>query len=419
VTDSLSPYERFGGHEFFTALVHDFYVGVAQDPVLRPMFPDEDLGPAEERLRMFLEQYWGGPTTYSDERGHPRLRMRHAPYRIDMDAHDRWLDHMGAAVKARDLDPEAEAERRGGLDDGAKGHFEGVGPGAAIDDGAGKPEEQIVVRAAEQRVLAGIAVVTVEVVVARAAIQGEDQLRQRTAFALSQILVTSRRDAQLENRVIGMASYYDIFVRNAFGNYLDILRDVTFHPVMGRYLSHVGNAKARPEINQFPDENYARELMQLFTIGLWQLNPDGTRQLTTGNPIPTYSNTEITQLARVFTGFWFGHHNWGQGGYTEADYAINLSLHANRHDFGPKTLVSGHTIPARAPTPGNARRDVEDALAAGSNDGRVQDVVRGLDDRVEHPRGDVGDALALQFGGDGGNEADLVQHVRTPCAASG
>ena len=197
---------------------------------------------------------------------------------------------------------------------------------------------------------------------ARSAIQGEDQLRQRTAFALSQILVTSRRDAQLENRVIGMASYYDIFVRNAFGNYLDILREVTFHPVMGRYLSHVGNSKARPEINQFPDENYARELMQLFTIGLWQLNPDGTRQLNAGNPIPTYSNTEITQLARVFTGFWFGHHNWGQGGYTEADYAINLSLHANRHDFGPKTLVSGHTIPARAPTPENARRDVEDAL---------------------------------------------------------
>ncbi|MEY4171058.1 MAG: hypothetical protein RLZ94_2131, partial [Actinomycetota bacterium] len=70
VSEPITPYERFGGHEFFTALVHDFYVGVAQDPVLRPMYPDEDLGPAEERLRMFLEQYWGGPTTYSDERGH-------------------------------------------------------------------------------------------------------------------------------------------------------------------------------------------------------------------------------------------------------------------------------------------------------------------------------------------------------------
>lgn len=110
MTEPLSPYERFGGQAFFAALVHDFYVGVATDPVMRPMYPDEDLGPAEERLRMFLEQYWGGPTTYSDERGHPRLRMRHAPYSIDMDAHDRWLNHMGTAVKARDLDPEAEAE---------------------------------------------------------------------------------------------------------------------------------------------------------------------------------------------------------------------------------------------------------------------------------------------------------------------
>jgi len=197
---------------------------------------------------------------------------------------------------------------------------------------------------------------------ARAAIQGQDQLRQRIAFALSQILVTSRRDAELENRVLGMASFYDIFVRHAFGNYLDILREVSFHPVMGRYLSHVGNAKAQPEINQFPDENYARELMQLFTIGLWQLQPDGTRQLHQGQPIPTYSNAEITQLARVFTGFWFSHHNWGQGGWTEADYATPLSLHPNRHDFGSKTLLNGFTLPARAPTLTNAQRDVEDAL---------------------------------------------------------
>jgi hemoglobin len=106
----ISPYERFGGHEFFTALVHDFYVGVAQDPVLRPMYPDEDLGPAEERLRMFLEQYWGGPTTYSELRGHPRLRMRHSPYVVDVDAHDRWLAHMRVAVEARDMEPQDESE---------------------------------------------------------------------------------------------------------------------------------------------------------------------------------------------------------------------------------------------------------------------------------------------------------------------
>ena len=110
-----TPYERFGGHAFFSALVHDFYAGVAQDPVLRPMYPDQDLAPAEERLRMFLEQYWGGPTTYSDQRGHPRLRMRHSPYVIGVDEHDRWLQHMRAAVVARGMESQDEAELWGYL----------------------------------------------------------------------------------------------------------------------------------------------------------------------------------------------------------------------------------------------------------------------------------------------------------------
>lgn len=99
----LTPYERFGGQEFFQALVRDFYAGVATDEVLRPMYPEADLGPAEERLRMFLEQYWGGPTTYSEQRGHPRLRMRHSPYVIDPQARDRWLAHMRAALDARTM----------------------------------------------------------------------------------------------------------------------------------------------------------------------------------------------------------------------------------------------------------------------------------------------------------------------------
>jgi hemoglobin len=119
VSPDISPYERFGGHAFFSALVHEFYVGVAQDPVLRPMYPEDDLGPAEERLRMFLEQYWGGPTTYSDLRGHPRLRMRHAPYVIDPDARDRWLGHMRAAVEAQDMHPSDEEELWGYLSQAA------------------------------------------------------------------------------------------------------------------------------------------------------------------------------------------------------------------------------------------------------------------------------------------------------------
>ncbi|UER54783.1 globin [Kineosporiaceae bacterium SCSIO 59966] len=98
-------YEAVGGHETFVRLVDRFYQGVAADPVLRAMYPEEDLAPAAERLRMFLEQYWGGPTTYSERRGHPRLRMRHAPFVVDADARDRWLRHMRVAVDELGLPP--------------------------------------------------------------------------------------------------------------------------------------------------------------------------------------------------------------------------------------------------------------------------------------------------------------------------
>lgn len=101
----LSFYEEVGGEAVFAKLAHEFYKGVAKDPVLKPMYPEEDLGPAEERLKLFLEQYWGGPGTYSETRGHPRLRMRHMPYKINPDARDRWLGHMEHAVDTLNLPP--------------------------------------------------------------------------------------------------------------------------------------------------------------------------------------------------------------------------------------------------------------------------------------------------------------------------
>ncbi|AKU17393.1 globin [Luteipulveratus mongoliensis] len=102
MTDTF--YDQVGGHETFAKLVHEFYRGVAGDPPLRALYPDEDLGPAEQRFLMFLEQYWGGPTTYSEQRGHPRLRMRHMPFAVTPDQRDRWLLHMMAAVDTLDLD---------------------------------------------------------------------------------------------------------------------------------------------------------------------------------------------------------------------------------------------------------------------------------------------------------------------------
>ncbi len=111
-TAAQTMYDRVGGHATFVALVDAFYTGVADDPPLRALYPEEDLGPAADRLRMFLEQYWGGPKTYGEQRGHPRLRIRHAPFAVTPTQRDRWLHHMLAALDGLELDPEADAEFR-------------------------------------------------------------------------------------------------------------------------------------------------------------------------------------------------------------------------------------------------------------------------------------------------------------------
>ena len=110
MAQEVTFFDAVGGEPTFRRLVHTFYEGVAADPILRPLYPEEDLGPAEERFRLFLIQYWGGPRTYSENRGHPRLRMRHAPYPVTPTAKDHWLRHFRAALDEVALPPEQDAQ---------------------------------------------------------------------------------------------------------------------------------------------------------------------------------------------------------------------------------------------------------------------------------------------------------------------
>lgn len=145
-------------------------------------------------------------------------------------------------------------------------------------------------------------------------IAGPDQLRQRVAFALSEILVVSFRGGDLGEKALAVASFHDTLVKNAFGSFRTLVEEVAKHPAMGCYLTHLRNEKPDTSIGRIPDQNFARELMQLFTIGLVQLNMDGTPVLDTSNkPIPTYNRFDISVLSHVFTGWAWSSGNWNEG----------------------------------------------------------------------------------------------------------
>ncbi|PHV04596.1 hypothetical protein CSQ96_24910 [Janthinobacterium sp. BJB412] len=140
------------------------------------------------------------------------------------------------------------------------------------------------------------------------AARGDDQLRQRVKFALSQIFVISLADGTVDDTPRGVAGFYDILGQHAFGNFRALLQDVALHPMMGRYLSYMSNQ--RESGFRQPDENFAREIMQLMTIGLYQLNQDGSPRLQNGAPIETYNHDDVAGLAKVFTGWsWAGPDN--------------------------------------------------------------------------------------------------------------
>lgn len=179
----------------------------------------------------------------------------------------------------------------------------------------------------------------------RNSIEAPDQLRQRVTFALSQILVISGKSGFSEEQY-GIANYYDILMRHAFGNYRDLLEEVTLNPIMGEYLSMKGNRKPDPEQNLRSDENYAREIMQLFTIGLDQLNPDGTiKRDADGVALPTYNQENIENYARVFTGWHYA--NVDSFKYpTIKDYITPMQSYPEYHDTDQKTLLNGVVVPA-------------------------------------------------------------------------
>lgn len=177
----------------------------------------------------------------------------------------------------------------------------------------------------------------------RHAVTAPDQLRQRVAFALSQIFVVSDVNSSLSQN--GMAAYYDILLDNAFGNFRDLLEDVTLSPVMGRYLSMLGNQKANRKAGIRADENYAREIMQLFSVGLVQLNPGGRPVLVDGKTVPTYSQADVENLARVFTGW-----TWGDSLFFDDwqgnDWRLPMRVFPKYHDSGEKVIIGGTVIPA-------------------------------------------------------------------------
>ncbi len=194
--------------------------------------------------------------------------------------------------------------------------------------------------------------------------EGKDQLRQRMAYALSQILVISD-NSDLGGFGFALSSYYDLLSRHAFGNYKNVLKEIALHPSMGFYLSHLNNPKSIPEENIHPDQNFAREIMQLFSIGLYQLNIDGSRKKDNqGKDIPTYTNSDIAELAKVFTGLgiggtikpgddlYFGRGIW------ESDMTKPMKMYRDWHEPGTKRLPNGQIIPAGQ----EGMKDIDDAI---------------------------------------------------------
>ncbi|MEL6923541.1 MAG: DUF1800 domain-containing protein, partial [Bacteroidota bacterium] len=195
----------------------------------------------------------------------------------------------------------------------------------------------------------------------------KDLLRQRIAFALSEIFVISF-NSDLNKQGEGVASYYDMLAGHAFGNFRDLLKDVALHPCMGVYLTHLNNPKANPARFIHPDENFAREMMQLFTIGLYELNSDGSRKKDAdGKDIPSYDSDDVGEFAKIWTGLGGGaavqlpdttiEIEFGKG-MRVIDMTKPMAMYEEYHEPGQKQLLNGFVVPAGQ----SGMEDIDDAI---------------------------------------------------------
>ncbi|MBB5206826.1 DUF1800 domain-containing protein [Chiayiivirga flava] len=243
------------------------------------------------------------------------------------------------------------------------------------------------------------------------ALSAPDQLRQRVAFALSQILVVSERGNNLANDGLVLGAYYDILLRNGLGNYRDLLQDVTLSPAMGRFLSMYRNRKPDPANNIRPDENFAREVLQLFSLGLVKLNRDGTPLIVGGDTVPTYDEQVVRGFAHVFTG-------WGCEGFEFENAQATCSTEAPMrafeayHDRSEKHLFDGIVLPANR----DAAVDLDAALdAIFAHPNLAPFVSRQLIQRLvtSNPSPQYIDRVAAVFENDGnGERGNLAAVVR-------
>ena len=252
----------------------------------------------------------------------------------------------------------------------------------------------------------------------------DDVLRQRVAFALSQIFVITRNIGAFNNRGFGISSYYDVLYKGAFSNYRDLLEEISLHPVMGVYLSHFKNEKANEIEGTFPDENYAREIMQLFSIGLHELNIDGTIKLDQeGKSIPTYDIIDVQELAKVFTGLSGGAYDSSSSAFennlplvfwrsvNQYDLTVPMAMYEDYHEPDIKVLINGDTIPAGQPGmddinqaldvlfnhdnagPFIARRLIQHLVKSNPSPAYIKRIALVFNDNGKGERGDLGEVI--------------------------